>query len=57
MGDIFDRGPHEVELLYLLERLQYEAARAGGAIHLLAGNHEAMGLMCDNRYVDPMAYT
>jgi len=41
VGDQLDRGDHELEILYFLERLQREAARAGGALHVLNGNHEA----------------
>ena len=40
VGDQLDRGDHELEILYFLERLQREAARAGGALHVLNGNHE-----------------
>ena len=42
MGDQLDRGDEEVEILYWLERLQREASKAGGALHILNGNHETM---------------
>lgn len=39
VGDILDRGDQEVKLLYMLERLQHQAAAAGGALWVLNGNH------------------
>jgi hypothetical protein len=42
VGDQLDRGDSELQILYWLERLQREAARAGGALHVLLGNHETM---------------
>ena len=42
VGDQLDRGDEEVEILYWLERLQREASKAGGALHILNGNHETM---------------
>lgn len=50
-GDQLDRGDQEQELLEFLNRLQKEAALAGGAIHLLNGNHELMNTRLDLRYV------
>ena len=39
-----------MEILFLLERLQQQAARAGGALHILNGNHEFMNIAGDVRY-------
>ncbi|HLY12308.1 MAG TPA: metallophosphoesterase [Planctomycetota bacterium] len=50
-GDILDRGPDSRKAMDLLIRLEAEAARAGGAVHALIGNHEAMNLYGDLRYV------
>ncbi|KAK9825447.1 hypothetical protein WJX81_001287 [Elliptochloris bilobata] len=50
VGDQLDRGDHELEILYFLERLQREAARAGGALHILNGNHETMNVAGRFRY-------
>jgi hypothetical protein len=50
-GDIPDRGPDSRKALDLLMRLEEEAARAGGAVHALIGNHEAMNVYGDLRYV------
>ena len=50
VGDQLDRGGNEVEILFLLERLANQAARAGGALHVLNGNHEFMNIAGDLRY-------
>jgi len=50
-GDQLDRGDEEQEILEFLARLQKEAAAAGGALHLLNGNHELMNVRLDLRYV------
>lgn len=42
LGDYTDRGPDGVGVLELLMRLELEAARAGGAVHTLLGNHDLM---------------
>ncbi|PRW56463.1 shewanella phosphatase 2 [Chlorella sorokiniana] len=51
VGDLLDRGDHELLLLFWLERLQRQAAAAGGAIHVLNGNHESMNVAGQYRYV------
>lgn len=53
LGDVFDRGPNHTELLWLIYELEEQAARAGGAVHLILGNHETMVLLGDERYVHP----
>lgn len=53
LGDVFDRGPHQVEILWLLYQLEAEAQRAGGGVHVLVGNHEHMVLAGDLRYLHP----
>jgi hypothetical protein len=45
MGDVLDRGPRAKDIFDLLRRLEGEAAAAGGCVHMLIGNHEAMALM------------
>ena len=54
-GDILDRGDDEDDIYMLLERLDGEARKAGGAIVLLNGNHELMNTARDYRYVMPSA--
>lgn len=52
-GDQLDRGDDEREILELFERLAAEAKAAGGAFHVLNGNHELMNVLGDFRYVTP----
>ena len=51
LGDLIDRGAGSRQVMDLLMRLQEEARAAGGQMHVLLGNHEAMGLTGDLRYV------
>lgn len=51
VGDIFDRGHKVTEALWLIYRLEQEAVKAGGKVHLSFGNHELMVLNKDNRYI------
>ncbi|HMQ07717.1 MAG TPA: metallophosphoesterase [Saprospiraceae bacterium] len=51
LGDIFDRGNRVTETFWLLYKLEQEAALAGGAVHVILGNHEAMALSGDDRYL------
>src|ERR1044071_6775839 len=48
-GDLIDRGPGSRQVLDLLMRLQPEAQSAGGMLHVVIGNHEAMNLLGDLR--------
>ncbi|MCY7340225.1 MAG: metallophosphoesterase [Sphingomonas bacterium] len=52
-GDIVDRGPDSLKIIRDLMRLEREAARAGGRVIVLVGNHEAMMVTDDLRYVHP----
>jgi TPR repeat protein len=52
-GDVLDRGPDSRAVMDLLIRLEKQAAAAGGAVHCLIGNHEAMNIYGDLRYVSP----
>lgn len=52
-GDMFDRGAHQLEILWLFYKLEAEAKRKGGALHVLLGNHESMILRGDERYLHP----
>ncbi|MEO8384641.1 MAG: metallophosphoesterase [Betaproteobacteria bacterium] len=53
VGDMFDRGPQVTEILWLLYQLEAEATAAGGALHVMLGNHETMVFYDDLRYVNP----
>lgn len=55
-GDVPDRGPDSLRIIRDLMRLQTEAARAGGRVVALVGNHEAMNVTDDLRYVHPGEY-
>jgi hypothetical protein len=56
VGDLLDRGPDSRKALDLLMKLEPQAAKAGGYIHALIGNHEAMNVSGDFRYVPPADY-
>jgi hypothetical protein len=55
-GDMLDRGPDSQKVMKLLIELEPEAKKAGGAIHVLIGNHEAMNIYGDLRYVPASEY-
>ena len=56
LGDLLDRGPDSRRVLDLLMRLEGEARTAGGAVHVLLGNHEVMNIVGDLRYVSAGEY-
>jgi hypothetical protein len=51
IGDIFDRGDKVTESLWLIYQLEHQAAQAGGAVHLILGNHEVMILSGNINYL------
>lgn len=53
LGDVFDRGAHQVEILWLIYALEAQAQKAGGGVHFVLGNHEVMALRGDARYLNP----
>ena len=55
-GDIPDRGPDSARIIRYLGRLESQARRKGGYVHLLIGNHEVMNVYGDLRYVHPDEY-
>lgn len=56
LGDVPDRGDHSRQIMDLLIRLEPQARRAGGYVHALIGNHEAMNVTGDLRYVSAGEY-
>ena len=52
-GDVLDRAPDSRKAVDLLMKLEAQAPKAGGAVHSLVGNHEAMVVCGDWRYVHP----
>ncbi len=55
-GDIADRGPDTRKIINHLKNIQKQAPKAGGQVIALIGNHEAMNMTGDLRYVDPGEY-
>lgn len=55
-GDVPDRGPDTRRILDHLQRLQEEAEDDGGRVHTLIGNHDAMMVYGDLRYVTAGEY-
>lgn len=51
IGDILDRGDEERGCMDRLYDLKQQAAAAGGAVHVLMGNHEVMNIDWDFDYV------
>ncbi len=57
LGDITDRGPDSLKIIKHLMRLEKQAPKKGGRVHVLTGNHEAMNIEGDLRYVHPGEYS
>ena len=53
MGDVVDRGPDSLKIIRDLRKLQKDAPKRGGRVIALIGNHEAMMMTGDFRYVHP----
>ena len=53
VGDVPDRAPDTRKIIDLLIKLEPQAKRAGGYVHALIGNHEAMNMENDLRYTTP----
>lgn len=55
-GDIPDRGPDTRRIITHMARLAQQAEKRGGRVHNLIGNHEAMNVYGDLRYVTEGEY-
>ncbi|MFC2142597.1 metallophosphoesterase [Acidobacteriota bacterium] len=55
-GDLLGRGEQEKQVLDLAMKLEIEALKAGGHVHVLLGNHDMMNLVRDLRYVRERNY-
>lgn len=53
VGDFFDRGNQQTQVLWLIYALEEKAKLAKGYVHFILGNHEIMNLNGDHRYVHP----
>ncbi|MBT5724208.1 MAG: protein-tyrosine-phosphatase, partial [Gammaproteobacteria bacterium] len=57
LGDVVDRGPDSLRIIRHLMKLEKEAKKKGGRVHVLIGNHEVMNIQNDLRYVHPGEYS
>ena len=55
-GDLIDNGSSDRGVLDLVRRLQSEAEAAGGRVHVVLGNHEALNLDGNLRYVSKESF-
>lgn len=53
-GDLVDRGAFPMAILWLLYKLESQAKRAGGRVHITLGNHDIMNIQgwCDYAHPD-----
>src|SRR5690606_14672285 len=49
-GDFVDRGNHVTQVLWLIYKLEMQAEKQGGKVHLILGNHEIMNFQGNWRY-------
>ena len=53
LGDLPDSGPQTLRIIDLLKKLEKQAPRDGGRVHILIGNHDAANIYGDLRYALP----
>jgi hypothetical protein len=56
LGDIFDRGEKVTEALWLFYKLEHQAKKKGGFVHILLGNHEILVLLKNQIYIADKYY-
>jgi hypothetical protein len=56
IGDLIDRGPSTRGVLDFMMALEKDAAKNGGSVVVLLGNHEVMNMTGDLRYVPAESY-
>ncbi|GAX79729.1 hypothetical protein CEUSTIGMA_g7170.t1 [Chlamydomonas eustigma] len=56
LGDVLDRGDHEIAIVKLMRDLHEQALQQGGGVYMLNGNHESLNICGDFRYVTPGAF-
>lgn len=50
LGDFVDRGYFTTQVLWFIYKLEQDAAKYGGKVHFILGNHEIMNMQGDHRY-------
>ncbi|MES2780062.1 MAG: metallophosphoesterase [Bacteroidota bacterium] len=53
LGDFVDRGPHTIQVLWLIYSLEEKAIRSNGRVHYILGNHEVMNIQGIAKDADP----
>jgi len=56
LGDLPDRGARSRDVMELLMGLQEQARSAGGRVHVVVGNHDAMNVSGELKYVSDEEY-
>jgi hypothetical protein len=56
LGDLVDRGRDSRKVIELVMKLEQQAEAAGGAVHVVLGNHEVMVMIGDWRYISKPEY-
>lgn len=56
MGDLPDRGDSTLKVIRFLQELEKDAKKHSGMVHVLIGNHDAMNVYGDLRYVTRQEY-
>jgi hypothetical protein len=56
LGDLPDRGPDTLKAFEFLKKLESQARRKRGRVHVLIGNHDAMNMWGNLKYVTPEEY-
>jgi hypothetical protein len=56
LGDLIDRGPGSRDVVELMMKLDAQADKAGGAVHMVLGNHEVMVMTGDLAYVSAVEF-
>ena len=47
VGNVLDRSGDEIKILYFLERLHWQAMKAGGKVITMNGNHKTLNMERD----------
>ena len=52
-GDLVDRGPFPMPIMWLMYKLEAQAEAAGGQVHIIMGNHDLMNIQGWSDYAHP----